>query len=130
MCEFMNMHSHVYVPMCAYALVCICVFNCMCLSMLVVFYCKYICLYLHRQKLWTCNSMYLYRNLHMFMSICMSPDVYVCCIRYSRDHMPTDCAVDTHLNVNQSTVMHIEASNYAGVLCIVPDRNTHAISLI
>ena len=66
----------------------------------------------------------------MFMSICLSLDVHVYCIRYSHDHMPTDSAVDTHLNINLSTMMHIEATNYAGVLCIVPARNTHAILLI
>ena len=68
--------------------------------------------------------------VHMFMSICMSLDVYVCCIRYSHYHMPTDGAVDTHLNINQSTMMQIEATNYAGVPCIVPARNTHATLLI
>ena len=64
----------------------------------------------------------------MLMSICMSLDVY--CIRYSHNHMPTDSAVDTHLSINLSTMMHIEATNYAGVLCIVPARNTHAMLLI
>ena len=66
----------------------------------------------------------------MSMSICMSLDVYVCCIWYSHHHMPTDSAVYTHLNINLTTMMHIEATNYAGVLFIVPDRNTHAILLI
>ena len=74
--------------------------------------------------------MYVHKNLHVFMSICMSLDVYVYCIGYSHDHIPTDSAVDTHLNTNQSTMMHIEATNYAVVLCIVPARNTHAILLI
>ena len=73
---------------------------------------------------------YVHRNLHMFMSICVNLDVYVCCIRYSHDHMPTDSAVDTHLSINQSKMMHIEATTYAGLLCMVPARNTHAILLI
>ena len=60
----------------------------------------------------------------------MGLDVCAYCIRYSNHHMPTDSAVDTHLNINLSTMMHIEATNYAGVLCIVPDRNTHAILLM
>ena len=66
----------------------------------------------------------------MFMSICMSLDVCVCCIRYSHNHMTTDNAVDTHVDINQSTMMHIEATFYAGALCIVSDSNTHAILLI
>ena len=74
--------------------------------------------------------MYVHRNLHMSMSICKSLDAYAYCIIHSHDHMPTDSAVDTHLNINLSTMMHIETTNYAGVLCIVPDKNTHAILLI
>ena len=66
----------------------------------------------------------------MFISICMRLDVYVYFTRYSHNHMPTDSAVDTHLDINLSTMMHIEATNYAGVLCIVPARNTHAILLM
>ena len=49
---------------------------------------------------------------------------------YTASGIPTDSAVDTHLNINLSTMMHIEATNYAGALCIVPDRNTHAILLM
>ena len=64
------------------------------------------------------------------MSIYLSLDVHAYYIMYSHDHMPTDSAVDTHLNVDLSTMMHIEATNYAGVLCIVPARNIHAILLI
>ena len=75
-----------------------------------------------------------YRHVYTCMCtgicICMSLDVYADCIRYSQDHMPTDSAVDTHLNINQSTMTHMEATNYAGVLCIVPDGNTNAILLI
>ena len=68
--------------------------------------------------------------MHMLMSMCMSLDACVCCIRYSHYDMPTDCAVDAHLCINQSTMMHKEATNYAGAQCIVPDRNTHAILLM
>ena len=71
--------------------------------------------------------MYVHSNLHMLMSISMSLDVCVYCIRYSHDHIPTDSAVDTHHSINLSTMMHIEATNYAGTLCIVPARNTHTI---
>ena len=74
--------------------------------------------------------MYDQGNQHMFMSICMRLDVYAFCIRYSHYHMPTECAVDAHLGINLSTMMHIVATNYAGVLCIVPARNTHDILLI
>ena len=66
----------------------------------------------------------------MFMSMCMSLDVCVCCIRYSHHNIPTDSAVGTHININLSTMMQIEAKDYAGALCIVPDRNTHAILLM
>ena len=110
----------------AYALVCVC--NCMCLSILV-----FICI----------ASIYAYTCIHrsyghacmitafcMLMSICMRLDVYAFCIRYSQDYMPTDSAVGTHLNTNLSTMMHIVATNFAGALCIVPARNTHAILLI
>ena len=74
--------------------------------------------------------MYVHRNLHMFMSICMSLGVYAYCIRYSHNHISTDSAVDTHLNINLSTMMHIVSTNYAGALCIVPTGNTHEILLI
>ena len=62
--------------------------------------------------------MYVHRNLHMFMSICMRLDVYAYCIKYSHDHVANDSAVDTHLNINLSTIMHIVATNYAGALYI------------
>ena len=68
--------------------------------------------------------------MHMFMSMCMSLDVCVYCIRYSHYNMPTDSAVGTHLNINLCTMMHIEATNYSGALCIVPYINTHAILLM
>ena len=73
---------------------------------------------------------YVHRNLHVFMSICISLDVYAYCIRYSHDHMPTDHAIDTHLSINLCTMMHIVATNYAGALCIVTARDTHAILLM
>ena len=66
----------------------------------------------------------------MFLSICLSLDEYAYCIWYSNDHMPTVSAVNTHLYINLSTMMHIVSTNYAGVLCIVPAKNTHAILLI
>ena len=84
-------------------------------------------MYVHRNMY---VYMYIYVCVYMFMSMCMSLDACACCIRYSHYHMPTDSAVDTHLSLNLSTMMHIEATNYAGVLCIVPDRNTNAILLI
>ena len=68
--------------------------------------------------------------VEMFMSICMSLDVYAYCIRYSHNHISTDSAVDTHLNINLSTMMHIVATNYAGALYIVSAGNTHEILLI
>ena len=60
----------------------------------------------------------------------MSLDVCAYCIRYLLYYIPTDSAVGTHLNINPSTMMHIDATNYAGILCIVLDRNTHAILLM
>ena len=73
---------------------------------------------------------YLCVYMHMFMSMCVSIGACVCCIGYSQYHMPTESAVNTHLNINLSRMMHIDATNYAGALCIVPDRNSHAILLM
>ena len=39
--------------------------------------------------------MYVHRNLHMFMFIRISLDIYAHCIRYSHDHIPTESVVDT-----------------------------------
>ena len=77
-----------------------------------------------------CVCVYVCVHMHMFISMCMSLDVCLYCIRYSHYNMPTDSAAGTHLSINLSTMMHIEATNYAGALCIVPDRNTHAILLM
>ena len=132
----MSMYSHACVPMWAYALVCMCVYNCMCLSILVIL----ILLQVSMLILANAEAMgkyghvcaqeyvcvYVYVCIHMFMSL----DVCVCCIRYSHFYMPTDSVVGTHINTNLSTMMHIEATNYAGALCIVPDKNTHAILLM
>ena len=49
--------------------------------------------------------------MHVFISMCMSLDVCVYCIRYSHYDMPTDSAVGTHLNINLSTMMHMDATN-------------------
>ena len=101
----------------------------MCLSILVVFH-----FFIASIFAYACMTgvigMYVHMNLHMCMSMRMRLDVYVFCIGYSHDHMPTDSAVDTHLNINLSTMMHIVATNYAGTQCIVPAINTHAILLI
>ena len=143
MYEFMNMYSHACVPMWAYALLCMCVCNCMCLSILVVFLfllqvympmlanaevigkCGHVC-----AQEYICIYMYVCVYMHIYMSMCISLDVCVFCIGYSHYHMPTDSAVDTHININLSTMTHIVATNYAGALCIVPARNTHTILLI
>ena len=42
---------------------------------------------------------------HISMFICMSLNIDRHCIRYSRDHIYTIYG-DTHLNMNQSTMMH------------------------
>ena len=99
----------------------------MCMQLYVLIYINYFLLQVYMLILAGVIGMYVHRNLHMFMSICMSLDVCVYCIRYSHNHMPTDSAVDTHIYINLSTMMHIVATNYAGALCIVPSRNTHAI---
>ena len=139
MYEFMSMYSHTCVPMRAYALVYMCVCNCMCLSILVILILLQVCMLILENaevigkcghvcaQEYICVCVYVCVYMHMFISMCMSLDVCVYCIRYSHYNMPTDSAVGTHLNINLSTMMHIEASNYAGALCIVPDRNTHAI---
>ena len=49
--------------------------------------------------------------MHVFISMCMSLDVCVYCIRDSHYDMPTDSAVGTHHNINLSTMMHMEATN-------------------
>ena len=136
----MSMYSHAGVPMWAYALVCMCVCNCMCLSILVIFILLqvYILILANSEVMGKCGhvcaqeyvSVYVYVCIHMFISMCMSLDVCVCCIRYSHIYMPTDIVVGTHIDINLSTMMHIEATNYAGALCIVPDRNTHPIFLM
>ena len=74
--------------------------------------------------------MYVHMNLHIFMFICMSLNIYAYCISYSHDHMLTDSSVAAHIDIYLSTMMHIVATNYAGALCIIPARNTHAILLI
>ena len=76
-------------------------------------------------------GMYVHRYLHMFMSTCMSLDVHAYSIWYSHDHITTDSAVDTHLNIDLSTMMHkLLPTIYAGALCLEPTRNTHEILLI
>ena len=75
-------------------------------------------------------GMYVHRNLHMFMPICMRLDEYVCCIRYSNNQLPTYGVVNAYLSIYLSTMMQVEVTNYAGLLCIMPARNTHAILLI
>ena len=64
-------------------------------------------------------GMYVHRNIyvsafmcvcvcmHMFVSMCMSLDVCVSWFRYSHHNMPTDSAVDTHINIYLSTMMYI-----------------------
>ena len=111
----MHWHPCVYVVVCAYlcwflflffsitsiskyAHTCICrthmqVWACMCTG-IHMHMCAYVCI---------CMCICVY--MHMFMSLCMSLDVCAYFNRYSCYDMPTDSAVDTHLNIDLSTMM-------------------------
>ena len=53
-----------------------------------------------------CMCMYACVYIHVY-----EPRCCVYCIRDSHYDMPTDSAVGTHLNINLSTMIHMEATN-------------------
>ena len=45
----------------------------------------------------------------------------------SHHNMPTDSAVDTHINIHLSTMMFIEATNYTGAISINQSINQSSL---